>query len=90
MKASQFPMKPSFYLWMGAAVVLIGCGTAKDTGPGELLEAWEQRDGDSECGFEVLAHEGYVGCGIPERLMAIAEAAGGGFAGDPLPAWSWW
>ena len=77
-------------LWIGVALYLGGCKTTepveeKDTGPGEVLAAWDQRAGDVERGFDVLAYEGYVGCGIPARLMAMASGTGMGFEGEPLP-----
>jgi mono/diheme cytochrome c family protein len=53
--------------------------------PGLVLEAQTQRPGNPESGFEALAYKGYVGCGIPKTLYTIAEAAGAGFAGPPLP-----
>ncbi len=51
--------------------------------PGTVLEAYEQRDGDPQAGFEALAYKGYVGCGIPGTVYTIA--GGTVFSGPPLP-----
>lgn len=76
--------------WLGAVLVLLGCQGTKDAdsgegGPGEILDSWPQRVGDADRGLKVLAHEGYVGCGIPTRLTEMAGGVGALFDGEPLP-----